>query len=140
MKPFEIMEHTADVRLRVQGKGMEEFFTNAVAGLYVLLIAQDTVPEVYETWGQEIPFHVSSKNRETLLVDFLNEALFIAQTKRKVPVRAVFEYITNTHAKGSFISDAHALIQKDVKAVTYHDLKIITNKEGELEVVLTFDI
>jgi SHS2 domain-containing protein len=49
MKPFEYLEHTADIKFRAYGHTPEEMLTNAAAALFKSMVDPVTV-QVSETW------------------------------------------------------------------------------------------
>ena len=49
MKPFEYLEHTADIKFRAYGYTPEEMLTNAAAALFKSMVDPATV-RVLETW------------------------------------------------------------------------------------------
>ena len=83
-KDFELIPHTADIKIRVHGKTLEELFRNALIGMFQSIepraknckqqrgrLVCDDLPE------QQI-IKVSAGNRELLLADFLSEALSLS--------------------------------------------------------------
>jgi SHS2 domain-containing protein len=136
LPPFDIQDHTADVRLHVTGRDQIELFTCALEGLSAVIGSQKLLVEIHET----LPFKVAAPDVESLLVDFLNEALFIMQSRKVVVGQVVFRELESSCAEGDFTFAPVTSFAEDVKAVTYHDLRIIRTSEGWLETIIVLDI
>src|SRR5205823_8260359 len=77
---YEILQHTADVRLRVTASSLEELFADALQGLMAVMGtpvgAHSVRPETEE-------IELDSVDLTAVLVDFLNEALVRALVGRR---------------------------------------------------------
>jgi len=84
---YEILQHTADVRLRVTASSLEELFADALRGLMEVMGApvgaHSVRPETEE-------IELDSVDLTALLVDFLNEALVRALVGRRCFTGASF--------------------------------------------------
>lgn len=134
MKKYEITGHAADLVVKAFGETKEELFENALLGMCEVLRAEKSGEEV----KREIK--ISSLNAETLLVDFLNEALYKIQMNREVYGKVVFETLTDTELEATFLGRKVKNFGEEIKATTYHNLKIIVNKEGYFETAILFDV
>jgi SHS2 domain-containing protein len=141
MSKFEILGHTADVRLKVSGKDLKELLENALEGL-MAVIAEENKLAVSDK--KSMIFEVRSSIPEGLLVDFLNEALYFVQTEKKLIAEVNFyelkQEADNLFLQAEFLEAVSGKITRDVKAVTYHDLEIKKNGKGGLEAIITLDI
>ena len=139
-RDFEILEHPADIGFRAFGRTLPELFANAA--LAMLSIAAD--PAAAEPRA-EYALAAESGDRESLLVDWLNEVLYWFDGKR-IAFRSfrVTEFRCGTGlpacpgqagrpAPPTAIAAVGAGEPRDperhrarliVKAVTYHQLKI----------------
>lgn len=156
MKPFEILEHTADLRIRVFGKNPEELFKNALAGMMGYLKRPTADGQRPKAKGQRTKvfriIKISSPDLNALLVDFLSEALTLADTNQEVYREAEFLRFPKPSADSIFKKDGELGFEarllgeridrfdKDIKAVTYHRLNIEQNKEDFWEATIVFDI
>ena len=133
-KKFQFLSHTADIRIKIFGKNQEELFFNAIEALNSYL------GNFIETKDlEEEEFQITSNSIEILLVDFLNEALFYNQTENKLIFNVDFEELTNDKAQGRFFLKK-AIINKDVKAITYYDLALKKDQDNNLSIIITLDI
>ncbi len=129
----ELLEHTAEVKLRVRAPSFGELA--AEAGRAVARIELGRVPPHAEGPWREL--EIRSADREALLVDWLNELIFFAETECWVATDFEVQSATDTalrvRARGAIVQEAPARI----KAATFHGLKIVGVAGGlEAEVVL----
>lgn len=135
MKPFEMLEHTADIRIRAFGSTLEMLFSNAACGMSAYIFGEEifSLPVLGHT-----AFQIVSHDRESLLVDWLSEILLLELSQSK----AFTKFDINFPAQGELLAKAYYVSLaplEDIKAVTYHNLKIeLIN--GLWQATVTFDI
>lgn len=139
MSSFEIIEHTADIGIRAFGSTEAEAFENAATGMFSLIAAHDD--DVRSV--QEFPVEVTAEDRETLLVEWLNELLYIFESNRVLLSRFQVQELGETHlvakAWGEPVDEQRHEFKDDIKAATYHMLKVEKTPEGwEADVI--FDV
>ena len=134
MKKFEILEHKADLKIRVFGKDLRELFLNAIVGMFE--------EAGYESEGEEIKreIKISSLDLPSLLVDFLSEVLYLCEVNKEVYHKVLFKNLTEKELKGILIGKPLKRMGVYIKAVTYHDLDIRQRKDKTWEVTILFDI
>jgi SHS2 domain-containing protein len=125
---FEVVEHTADVGLRIEASDWDTLLAEAARALFTLL-----VPNVVSAVGDEaFEFKLPPESPENLLVDWLTELLFAFESRRLVLCEfAVKADGTGLHAvaRGErFDSDRHE-IGYEIKAITYHQLRVEQRKQ-----------
>jgi SHS2 domain-containing protein len=131
---FEEIEHTADVALRVHGHNLKEVFVNAACGLFSLMADLEGLsPSV----SREV--HLEALDRESLLVDWLNELLYLHEVEEEIYTRCEIEALSST-ALSAIVWGAKMTASKlTVKAATFHDLEIRETEDGYIATVV-FDI
>lgn len=122
----EIIDHTADIGIKVYGKTIEELFKNSAYGLYKIIEIK------YE--GEERPFEIKleSEEIEGLLVKFLNELIYYIETKRlgdDIERIEIEKDDKNFKLRAKMNMKNVKSIKKEVKSATYHNLKI--EKKGD---------
>ena len=161
--PYTILEHTADVRLLVEGPTLAELFREALRGMMELM-KPESRPAAAEAAEQPAEsrrsIRIESPSATALLVDFLNEALCLAHSHREMYEVATIELdreVAAEEGKGPQPEVAAPLkagarvraelrgrpvgaFGEDVKAVTYHEAEIRKNAAGRFETMLVFDI
>lgn len=135
MKQFELLEHTADLKIRAFGKSKKELFLNMMKGMFES--AQ------YGTEGkQEIKrkIEILSFDTPSLLVDFLSQVLYFCETHKEVYQDIIFKKISAKKIEGILIGKKLKKMGTQIKGVTYHDLDIHQSKDSTWQATVLFDI
>jgi SHS2 domain-containing protein len=132
---FEEIEHTADKALRIFGTNRQELFISAAQGMTGLM-----VPDVSKVSIEVEKFiELDAIDAEDLLVEWLRELAFWAETEMLVFTQFRILNLTATNLQARISGGKVAVLEKHVKAVTYHNLKIIKTPQG-LEATVVFDV
>ena len=138
MKRYELIDHTADIGIRAFGKNLPELFRNAAIGLFEMMTDLEKVAH-RET--QEI--RLEEKNAEDLFIRWLQELLYRFSVDQTFYGDFQFKELTEQKLfaviRGEKIDDRKHTLKKEVKAVTYHALKVEKTEEGWVGEVI-FDI
>ena len=135
-KKFEILEHKADLKIRAFGKTKEELFLNMMIGMNENM--KPEIKEPIEKIKREIKIEPPDLN--SLLVDFLSEALYLIQVNKETYNDIKFTKFSDTELEGELTGQKVERFGEDIKAVTYHGLDINQKKDGIWEAVVLFDI
>jgi SHS2 domain-containing protein len=135
MMGFEEVEHTADQALRIFGASLAELLLSAAAGL-THLMAVDASAISTEI---EKSVELNAIDAESLLVEWLSELVYLAESELLVFKKFKILKATATHLQAKIFGGKTSMLQKHIKAVTYHNLKIIKTSEG-LEATIVFDV
>lgn len=125
--------HTADWELEVWGENMAELMKQAAKGMYAL-----AGTKMADCQLEKRVFKVSLLDLESALVDFLSELIFYGEHE------AVGFNHFDIEPDDTCLS-IHACVRpileqlKEIKAVTYHNLKIRETESG-LVVNIVFDV
>jgi SHS2 domain-containing protein len=130
-----IVEHTADWALRLRGRDLNELFTRAAEGMAYLLAGDVSIIPLTET--RELA--LEAYDAEELLVVWLGELAYWAERDGLVFPVADLSEVTPEKLTGAVRGGRPLELQKHIKAVTYHDLKIRQTDKG-LEVTVVFDV
>lgn len=138
MKRYEQFQHTADIGVRVFGNSLEELFENAAFAMFDIIADLE---------GLDSPltkdFNLESPNHEELLVVWLDELLYNFYTKEIIFSKFKVDELTKTTLKarafGRPIAENRNRLKTEIKAATYHDLKVRKSDKG-YEVEIIFDI
>lgn len=130
---YEEIDHTADLALKVWGKDFYDLLENAVEGMYDLM-------GISEKSGSsaENSFKIKRDQKESILVDFLSECLYLAEEEHQRFTAFSFiesEKEISVEAQGEHIT----AIDRNIKAVTFHNLEIEETSSG-LKTTITFDV
>jgi SHS2 domain-containing protein len=132
---YEYFDHTADVGLRVRAGDRESLFADAGRGLSGLLV--DRLPREREVVRS---IELDGAADDLLLFDWLSELLYAFDTEQLVfghfTVRLEGQHLS-AEAAGRRVDPEHDRLLHEVKAVTYHGLKVERTASGWLaEVIL----
>jgi SHS2 domain-containing protein len=116
----EVVDHTSEVRLRLKAGSLGDLLAEsgrALAGIQL----RDTARPAPGSWR---PIEVHSRDRASLLADWLNELIFLAETERwfatEFEIAHADERSLRVRARGVTMELAPGL----VKAATLHGLKV----------------
>lgn len=133
--PFVEVEHTADWSLRVRAKNMQGLLTNTAVGMFQLMGI-----ERKENKLNELQLDIRAEDREELLVSWLEELLFHIETREVAFDLKQISFSVRPYRLRAALSEYPiAKIEKEIKAVTYHGLKIIDSDLG-VEATIVFDV
>ena len=124
--PFEEIEHTADLAFRARGCDLPELFANAARAMTALegATAADG-PELTRD------IEVEGVDRDTLLVNWLNELLYLEQSGKESYDQFEFSKLTDQQLRARVRGRrARQNALRRIKAVTFHGLEVKQTREG----------
>ncbi len=145
-KKFEVINHTADIGLKVFGKNICHLLENAAYGMYSLLC---DIKKIRNKHLFKITF-LEKNDFELVLVTFLNRLLYHTSTKFFLFKKFIVK-INHLSNKKDFVkviaecygekycSKKHGPLM-EIKAVTYHNLKIVKKNKNNFSGTVFFDI
>jgi SHS2 domain-containing protein len=120
---FEVIDHTADAGIVAYGRDLEEAFANAAYGMFSLVTDLDQVRE-----DTSLDIEVEAADRETLLVSWLNELLYVFEVEHFIPSRFDIARLDQDRLEakvyGERIDLSRHQLNTAIKGATYHMLKI----------------
>jgi SHS2 domain-containing protein len=132
---YEIFEHTADLGLRVRAATLSELMADAGRGLFAMVV--DDIACVQPAVSRE--FHISGGDRTYLLFDWLNELLYVCDTERlafsQYDVQMTDDGLAAT-ARGEPLNPSRHHLTHEIKAITYHGLRVEETSDGWLAEVI----
>ncbi|HSR48891.1 MAG TPA: archease [Anaerolineales bacterium] len=131
---YEEVEHTADWALRVRGATMGELCQVAASAMLAACGARSS-----DGPSSERSVRLEAADRETLLVQWLEEVLFALEGRSRIPVRIEVEVSPPLSLSATWEEVPLAGIEKPIKAVTFHELVVREDTEG-LETTIVFDV
>ncbi len=131
----EVFDHTADLGLRIRSDTLEGLFAEAGEALFDAIVAQsDTVRPI-----EKATFQIDGDRHDDLLRDWLAELLFAFHVDHrlfsKFEVRLGDAGLA-ADAWGEPIDDQRHEIDAEIKAITYHGLKVVQERDGWLAEVI----
>jgi SHS2 domain-containing protein len=133
---YELFEHTADLGLRVVAPDLRSLFREAAEGFFSVVVAE--IPR--RGTPRSLDFRLEADRIEFLFVDWLSELLYVFDTKHllldsfDVEVRG---RRLEASALARPVDLARDRLIREVKAITYHALRVERTSDGWLaEVIL----
>lgn len=132
---FELLEHTADVRVRAWGPTLREAFVQAARGLFSVMCDVDAVRARVSR-----RVSVSAADTGDLLVRWLNELAFFVDAEGLVfsrfDIERFAEGALEATIRGEPLDPARHAPRAAVKAATYHGLVVEAGPPARIEVLL----
>lgn len=132
---FEEIEHTADHALKVYGKDLKELFISAAQGMTSLMMTD--ISGVSGKIAKAVK--IETIDTESLLVEWLSELAYWAEAEMLIFKTFNIHRLTAKNVDASVIGGKAPVLDKQIKAVTYHNLNIAKTRQG-LEATITFDV
>jgi SHS2 domain-containing protein len=133
---YDTFEHTADLGLRVTAADLPTLFAEAGTGLASMIVANLDAVRLVE----QQTIDLQGTERDYLVFDWLSELLYLYETQHLV-LRAFEVQLTDSGlsavARGEKLDPDRHVLDHEVKAITYHQLKLEqTNGGWLLEVIV----
>lgn len=120
---FEVFDHTADLGLRIEAATLAELLEEAGRALYTVVAGSLEPIEPRESRA----FAIKAEADDFLLFDWLSELLALFETERFLGCRfeaRVLRSSVEGRVWGEPYDPARHLLEHEVKAITYHNLKV----------------
>jgi len=135
---YKIIDHTADLAIEVWGKTMAELFQNAALALFDLMVFTDMIEA-----KREMKIEAAAGDDEALLVQWLSEFLYRVDTEqflaKEIEITRLEPGKVSAVARGETLDRTKHRTRREIKAVTYHDLKI-QKTAGNVSAHILFDL
>lgn len=137
---YEFFEHTADVGAMVRGATLPRLFENASRAMFDLICDRRSVRP-----RRAVRIVVRGSSLEDLLVRWLSELLFRVETQGILFTSFSVERVDRTLlrargvARGEKIDRSRHILRGEIKAVTYHQIKLIRGRSA-WRVRIVFDV
>jgi len=136
MKDYKYFSTTADMGMEVKGKDISQLFINAARGMFNLICShKDFKVE------EEVKIGLQGESWEELFFKWLSELLFYYDAYKiyfvDFQILKIRPFEIEAIIKGEKIKDRK--IEREIKAVTYHNLEI-AQKNDTWEAKVLFDL
>jgi SHS2 domain-containing protein len=132
---YETFEHTADLGLRVRAPTLDQLFVEAAEALFSAIV--ENLADV--ATKQRIDIQLQGDDLALLLFDWLNELLYRFDTEHLVFGKYEAKIKDNTlssSAWGEALDPTRHSLGHEVKAITYHGLRVEKEENGWLAEVI----
>ena len=135
---YKILEHTADLAIRVWGKDEKELFVNAARAFFDVITDINTI-----RCKKTLLVKVEGADLEECFFNWLDELLSLFDARgfvgREIEILNWQPFCLEARIKWEKYNPKHHPLKTAIKAITYHNLKV--QKEGRLYVAeVLFDI
>jgi SHS2 domain-containing protein len=138
MIKYKYLAHPADLKIQIFGNNLKELFANAALGMMEYIYPASAVGINTNSRCRKETIKIKANDLKSLMVDWLSELLYLSDTNNCAYTQFRFKKLTKNQLEAKVIG-CLAKAQEDIKAVTYHGLKIKLTKNGWQATVL-FDI
>ena len=132
---YETFDHTADLGLRIRAPDLDALFAEAGQALFSVIVEDLTSVEP----KQRLEFRLEGDERDFLLFDWLKELLYRFDSEHWLGSRFEVHVSQNgleASAWGEPLDPARHRLLHEVKAITYHGLKVEQTRDGLLAEVI----
>jgi SHS2 domain-containing protein len=146
MKKYTFLPHTADIKFQANGKTIEKAFENSALALKQVITNNQKIKQ-----NKTRKIKIQAKDYENLLYDFLEEFLFLLDSKGFLLSKIQeLKIIKKKSRKNELILTSKIIgdnaknykISNQVKAITFNQMKITipTNKKQDYQTQVVLDV
>ncbi len=132
---YEFFEHTADLGLRVRAPDLDTLFAEAAEAMFAAIVEDLATVEP----RRRVDVNLTGDDREYLLFDWLKELLYHFDAEHLLFGRFEVHLQGNElkgRAWGEPLDPSRHALEHEVKAVTYHGLRVEQTPDGWLAEVI----
>ncbi len=138
MKPYELIDHTSDIGIKITAKSLKELFASAAFAMFDIAADLEGIKP-----SSEIAVAVEAETLDELLVNWLDELLYNLCTKNIIlsefDIIEMNDRSLKATARGRLIGENKNRLKTEIKAITYHELKV-EEKDGTYSAQIIFDV
>jgi len=140
-KSYELIEHTADVGIRLKAKDLKGLFKNAALAMFEIMAEQKSKVKGQRSKVKKIVIRQKADNLEELFINWLNELLSLSATKELIFFDFKIEKLDKNNLQATAVGEAikNYRVNTEIKAATYHQLQLKQSESGCLAEVI-FDV
>ena len=144
MKTYEIIDHTADIGMKVYGRNLETLFLNAAKAMFEIMLEVIKKRPVFHKAGNvKFLLNKQGNNLEEVFVAWLSELLYLFNTEGLIMERADIQKLDTSciqsEVSGIIFDKEFHRIKTEIKAITYHELEVKETDRG-YEAQVIFDV
>lgn len=128
--------HTGEVRLEVTASSCEGLFAEAGRALAELMMGEvpPTAPST-----PEVCIEARARDRAALLVEWLNELIYLSETRKQVFTHLDVEAVDDRQVRATVAGVTPAVLKTAVKAATLHGLSLV-RRSGRWRATVVLDV
>jgi len=129
MEKYELIDHTADIGIKVRGKSVGELFENAAYAMFDLIADLNRVKK-----REVLEVEIEGEGMDELLADWLRELLYKFNGERHLlkdfKIEEIDQKSLKARVRGEKLDLSRHSLKMEIKAVTYYGLEIKRTSEG----------
>ncbi|HUU80840.1 MAG TPA: archease [Acidobacteriota bacterium] len=135
---FSVLDHTADLRIRIRGKDLRDLFEKAAKSMMHVMVKGVSSENAYT-----LELSVQGTDLSDLMVRWLGEILYLFEGEHQVVIAVKINTISPTYLDATvktvpFDLNLHEVLC-EVKAVTYHQIEVV-QEDDRWETRVTLDL
>ena len=135
---YTLLDHTADLGIKVRGTDLKDLFEGAGRALMHLMVKAEIPSETHS-----MKISVSGEDLADLMVRWLGEILYLFAGENLVVTSIRMGSVSSSHLEATletapFEPEFHEVLS-EIKAVTYHQIQV-TEKANGWEARIIFDV
>ena len=135
---YTLLDHTADLRIRVSGTDPAELFKNAGLAVFDLITKPDRLKS-----QEEIEINVIGDDPADLMVNYLRELLYLwtgmENLVKKIEITLILDTTVSARVSMERYQPERHEILHEIKAVTYHQIDVSQTTDG-WQATVVFDV
>ena len=136
---FEFFDHTADIGAHIYGRTLEELFRHAAAALF------ETLGQLQRSaTNNQRSIELKALSLEDLLHDWLAELLYEVEANHilydELEIRHIDSQGMEALVRGGAIDFTRSQTNEEIKAITYHQLRVESLADGTWRATVIFDV
>ena len=138
--PYTFLEHTSDIKILVRAKDLKSLFRESLRATFEIITGEDISSLLGRKSKSVREVNISSADRETILADFLSEALSLSEIHKEFYFDCEFREFGHEFISAYLFGLPLVKKVEEIKGVSYHDLRITTGKDGQQQAIILFDV
>lgn len=126
---YRILEHPADMGIEARGRSLKDVFEYAALGLISIIVDPASVDPLEQRFVT-----LQGSDHENLLVKWLSEILYLYDGEdflvSDISIRKLSGTELEVALTGEHVDENKHRFKTDVKAITYHQLKVEESPDG----------
>ena len=136
---IKFLPHTADMRMELEAKSLQELYVLAVKGMGEVL--RKNFCKQTTTFNKKAIIETSASDNTNLLIDFLSDVLSISYVEKTIFCMVNILSFSKYNIKAEIMGSDIELFDEEIKAVTYHEANVHQDNQDRLwKTYIIFDI
>lgn len=132
-KNFQILDHPADLKIKVWGNNLKDFFQNILTAIFSITNPETTDKKI------KTKIEIKANDLENLVFNFLTELIYQMDINDTIFSEINFSKINEREIISEIKGKKIKKLDTEIKGITWHDFSVKKEKDGYTAILL-FDI